>query len=247
MKYITIILSLFVFLLVITSCGNTKKFSQSIPEVEKTQFIKHSEDWRNLRYAEIIPVFKSGTKLYMEVYNSIGSNEVPQGLWDKLDAGMMAKEYGAEKVILNGPRYWVINHLEARGETENGKVVNFGGIEMTLRATLNSSIFTGAVGSKLYTENEVERETTFHYYKDNMVYELTSPTGEVYRMQSYGLMKDPNLTIERLENLGDRLTLPEGWTYNARTLKENDTMIANGIAYVINDDLGNSYQKVTKK
>lgn len=233
--------------ILMVSCGGNKlPFSERIPAVKKSQFIEHSKDWRNLRYAEIIPVFKKGTKLYMEVYNTVGSNELPQELWEKLNVEEMMKEYGAKKVILNGPRYWVINQLDARGETESGKVVNFGGIEMTLRATIESSIFGGGLGGKLYEENEIQRETTYYFWKDNMVYELTSPKGEVYRMQSYAQIKDPSLTIDKLENLGERLTLPEGWSYNARKLTEKSTMKANGIAYVINDNLGNSYQKVTQ-
>ena len=30
--------------------GNMDEFSQRIPEVEKSQFSEHSEDWKNLRY-----------------------------------------------------------------------------------------------------------------------------------------------------------------------------------------------------
>lgn len=240
-----IFISLLLAILVI-GCETTNDFSDRIPAVEKSQFIKHADDWRNLRYGEIIPVFKDKAKLYVEVYNSVTCNELPKEPWDKLDAEKMAKDYGAKTVILNGPRYWLINKMEGRGKSRSGKVVNFGGIEMRLVATLNSNIFSGTVGDKIYTENEVKRETTYHYYKDNMVYELTSPKGEVYRMQSYTQMKDSALTIEQLENLGDRLDLPEGWSYKAKILKQNSAMAANGIAYVINDELGNSYQKITQ-
>ncbi|MEL6660032.1 MAG: hypothetical protein AAFP77_20115 [Bacteroidota bacterium] len=228
-----------------TSCGNMDEYSHRIPAVEKSQFIRHAEDWRNLRYGEVIPVFRKGAKLYIEVYNTIGSNELPQELWEKLAAEEMKASYGAEQVILNGPRYWVLNRMSASGATQAGKVANFGGIEMTLRATIATDIFEGAVGTdKLYTENEIQRETTFHFWKDNMVYELTSPEGEIYRMQSYAQMVDPNLTIEQLATLGERLSLPEGWSYEARVLEENSTMVADGLAIVINDELGNSYQKI---
>lgn len=237
---------LIILALLATGCGSSVAFSERIPAVEKSQFIDHGEDWRNLRYAEIIPVFRKGAKIYIEVYNTVGSNELPQDLWEKLNPEVMAQEYNAQKVILNGPRYWVINQLEAHGETKSGKVANFGGIEMTLRATLQPNIFSGTVGSKLYEENQVQRETTYHFWKDNMVYELTSPSGEVYRMQSYAQIKDPTLTIEKLEHLGQSLSLPEGWTYQARILEQNSTMVADGLAYVINDNLGNSYQKVTQ-
>lgn len=229
---------------IIGCTGSKVPFSERIPEVEKSQFIQHPKDWRNLRYGEIIPVFKDGTKLYIEVYNTLGSNELPQDLWDNLNAKQLTKEYGAQKVILNGPRYWVVNQIEARGKSRGGKVANFGGIEMTLGGTIESDISDVGLGSKLYEENEVRRETTYHFRKDNLVYELTSPTGDVYRMQSYAQITDPGLTIEQLETLGERLSPPEGWSYHVRKLVEDETLTANGIAYVINDDLGNSYQKI---
>ena len=233
--------------ILVIGCGNKTDFSDRILAVEKSQFIKHADDWRNLRYGEIIPVFKNKAQLHVEVYNSVTCNELPQELWEKLNAKKMAETYDAKTVILNGPRYWLINKMEGRGKTSEGKVVNFGGIEMRLVATLNSNIFSGTVGDKLYTENEVKRETTYHYYKDNMVYELTSPKGKIYRMQSYTTMKDPTLTIDKLENLGNSLDLPKGWSYEAKILKENSIMAANGVAYVINDELGNSYQRILQK
>ncbi len=40
----------------------------------------------------------------MVIYNTVGSNELLQELWEKIDAEAMKKEFGAEKVLLNGPR-----------------------------------------------------------------------------------------------------------------------------------------------
>ncbi len=62
----------------IVSCGNEEEFVNTIPEVKKVQHIEHPKDWINLRYGEIIPIFKSGINLYIEAYNSIGSNLLPQ-------------------------------------------------------------------------------------------------------------------------------------------------------------------------
>lgn len=116
---------------------------------------------------------------------------------------------------------------------------------MRLGAVIETKLWEGTVGNALYTPNEVQRTTTFIYYAGNMVYELTSPAGDVYRMQSYTQMFDPTLTIADLETLGARLDLPEGWSYQARVLGENSALVADGLAYVINDELANSYQQVT--
>lgn len=220
---------------------------QAVPATTATQSMPVPDDLRNVRYCEVIPVFKDGTTLNVEVYNTLGLNDCPADAWQKLDAEKMAEQYGAKVVKLNGPRYWVINKLVGGGATANGKVADFGGIQMALRATLQTKIWEGSVGEKLYTPNEVHRTTVYTYRAGNMVYELVAPNGDVYMMQSYAQMADPKLTIADLENLGSRLKLPQGWTYRARTLDADVQLEANGLAYVINDDLYNAYQRVTGK
>ncbi len=66
-------------------------------------------------------------------------------------------------------------------------------------------------------------------------------------MQSYAQIADPSLSISDLENLGSRLELPKGWSYRTRVLTEDSRLRANGVAYVINDNLYDSYQKVTEQ
>lgn len=217
---------------------------KTVPEVMRTQFMPPPDDIRDFRYCEIVPIFRSGVTFNVEVYNTIGLNECPADLWDALNTKEMAESYGAVDVKLNGPRYWVINKVVAEGKTAVGKTVDFNGIEMNLGGVIETKLWEGTVGGKLYTENEVQRTTTFTYNAGEMVYELISADGEVYRMQSYAQMIDPTLTTDDLERLGDRLTLPEGWRYEARILTEESLLIADGLAFVINDDFGNSYQKV---
>lgn len=242
--YSKIIAGVLCSILVMGCGGDITQFAERIPMVQRTQFIEHAEDWRNLRYGEILPIFRSGFNIYVEVYNTISFNELPQDQWDKIDADALAEEFGAQRVIKNGPRYWLVNKIDSRDESENGKIASFGGIEMMLRGKVQFSILDGGLGKTFYAEKEINRATTFHFYKGNRVYELTSPKGEVYRMQSYAQIIDKTLTIDQLENLGERLDLPDGWSYHARILDSDVAMIADGVAYVINDELGNSYQKV---
>jgi hypothetical protein len=237
---LSLILSLAI---VLTACGGT---AATIPAVTPSQSMTLPADLRDYRYCEIIPVFRKGLDYQVEVYNTLGSNECPADLWSQVDAEALKEQYGAVVVKVNGPRYWVMNSITGSGATVAGKVVDFGGIEMTQRAVLETKIWQGTVGDKFYTPNEVHRVTTYLYLKGNMVYELTSPEGDVYRMQSYAQIADPILTIADLENLGSRLDLPDGWTYQARVLTEDSELKVDGLAYLINDNLYNSYQKVTK-
>jgi hypothetical protein len=227
----------------ILGCGGDV---QTVPAITPTQSMPVPDDLRDWRYCEVIPVFQDGTTLNVEVYNTLGLNDCPADPWTKLNAEAMAKQYSAKLVKLNGPRHWVINKLVGGGATASGKVADFGGIQMKLVGKLQTKVWEGTVGDKLYTPNEVHRTTVYTYRAGNMVYELTAPNGDVYMMQAYAQIVEAKLTIADLETLGSRLKLPQGWIYRARKLDADVELKADGLAYVINDDLYNAYQRVTK-
>jgi hypothetical protein len=60
----------------------------------------------------------------------------------------------------------------------------------------------------------------------NEVYELLSPDGVVFVMQSASLRVDRHNTVDKLPTLGDRLSLPKGWQFRVRTLGEELVMSA---------------------
>ena len=204
-----------------------------------------SGELRNVRYCEIIPVTREGRTLTAWVYNTLGLNDCPAAEWDALTEEEVNEEYGSVAAKLNGPRYWVIDKLIASGSTTTEQRFTFGGIEMELRATLETKLREGTVGEEFYVPNEVQRDTVYVYKAGYPVYELTSPEGDVYIMQSYAQVKDKTLTIDDLATLGSKLALPEGWTYSTRTLAEDFELVTTGLAYVINDDLYNAYQRRT--
>ncbi len=204
-----------------------------------------SGELRNVRYCEIIPVTRKGHTLTSWVYNTLGLNDCPAEEWDALTEDEVNEEYGSVAAKLNGPRYWVIDKLVVSGASATDERFTFGGIEMKLRATLETNLRGSTVGEEFYVPNEVQRDTVYTYDAGKPVYELTSPEGDVYIMQSYAQIKDKNLTIDDLASLGSKLSLPEGWTYSTRTLTEVFELVTTGLAYVINDDLYNAYQRRT--
>jgi hypothetical protein len=218
----------------------------TVPAVTPSQSLPVPAGLRDFRYCEVIPVFQQGLSLHVEVYNTLGLNDCPADAWAKLDAAAMAKQFGARLVKLNGPRHWVIDRLVGSGATASGKVADFGGIQMRQVATLQTKLWQGTVGDKFYAPNEVHRNTVWTYGAGRLVYELVGPKGEVYMMQSYAQIVDPGLTLAALEHLGSRLKLPAGWHYRTRKLDADVELKADGLAYVINDDLYNSYQRVMK-
>lgn len=91
---------------------------------------------------------------------------------------------------LNGPRYWVLDKLIGSGSSNTEQRFTFGGIEMELRASLDTKIREGTVGEEFYVPNQVKRDTVYIYNAGEPVFELTSPEGDVYTMQSYAQIKD---------------------------------------------------------
>jgi hypothetical protein len=119
-----------------------------------------------------------------------------------------------------------------------------GGIPMQTVAKVRITDVRMFAGKRpAYTETEVERSTTWTFHAGQPVHELIAPNGSVYAMQSASLLKDPNLT-ERLPNLGERLQMPDGWTYRVRNPDQDLVVQAcNGVAHVVLDEFENNYQR----
>ncbi len=76
------------------------------------------------------------------------------------------------------------------------------------------------------------------------MYELISPKGRVYVMQSYSQIVDPTLVYADLIELGSRLKPPRGWHYRSRILDADLVAQSTGMAHVIQDELQNTYQRL---
>jgi hypothetical protein len=200
-------------------------------------------DLRGTRYCEIVPVYRDGLSFHLGVYNTIGHSDCPQAVWEAIDAEALAKEIDAEEVIMNGPRYFVMDRIIASGTTKDGETRVLGGLEMTERATLSLPLRDIVFGSRPYSEKTVNRETTYVYDAGKPVYEITDDDGNVYVMQTFAQIVDKGLTMDDLAGLGSRLELPRGWSYGARVLDEEMRLTASGVAHVIQDDLENTYQR----
>ena len=207
------------------------------------KYEKSVSNLRNLRYCEVIYGKRDFLTLEVKVFNTQGLNLCPEAQWKTLTKESIEKSYGASFVLLNGPRYWTMDEIQAAGSTVNSIKESFGGIEMNLRATLKVGLLKQLLGSKQYSPNEIIRTTSFIYKAGTPIYELTSPAGEVYVMQSYSQIVNPNLAMSDLSDLAKQLKLPAGWTYKTRVLDQELSLIANGIAYVLQDNLSNSYQR----
>ena len=217
--------------------------SGAIPVVTQTQFLRLPEDLREFRYCEVLAISLDGMAPTVDVYNTMGHNDCPADQWATLDEATIAETYGLAMARLNGPRYWVIDGIQGRGESLAGDVVDFDGLEMRWVAQINPTPSqVASMSAAFYSETEVARDTVYTYNAGTLVYELVSPDGHVYRMQSYSQQVDPTLTLHDLENLGNRLDLTEGWRFQTSILAEDEYLSADGVAVVVTDELNNTYQ-----
>ncbi|MEL6538369.1 MAG: hypothetical protein AAFQ98_23310, partial [Bacteroidota bacterium] len=132
-----------------------------------------------------------------------------------------------------------VNRVYSDDDIQYSKVADFGGIQMKLAAQIRGELIETP-----YTEEEVARWNTFEFHEGNRVYKLVNELGEAYIMQSYSRMIAPDQTLEELENLGTKLSLPEGWRFETEILQEDFELKTEGQAFVIIDDFENTYQKI---
>ena len=200
-------------------------------------------DMRGLRYCEVLLVNIVNGAAIADVYNSYPMNTCPAEQWATLDAQQIATDEGSVIAVLNGPRYWLMNHVE-KSPSDDQITKTFGGIEMIRRATVDVGDIKAAAVP--YTPHAVNRSTVFAFDTGMEVYELTADDGTVYVMQTYSQQKDPSLQESDLAGLAARLQLPPGWSFSSRVLDEPlQVVTTDGPAYVLQDDLGNSYSRKT--
>ena len=156
--------------LAVTGCGIDDELNatsaQTAPAAESSTTIAGSSvppELRDVRYCEVIPSVTEGDTTTTYVYNTLGFNFCPPELWNSLTEAEVNQEFGSQSAELNGPRHFVMDSISASGESTTGQTFTFGGIEMSLRATLTTPAGQPTVGQQFYVPNEVQRVTTFTY------------------------------------------------------------------------------------
>lgn len=196
-------------------------------------------DMRNVRYGEVLAVYHRDGRFEAEVFGTQLLNDCPQEQWVTLDATTLAAEMDALVVKLNGPRYWTLDGFGLKVAVVDPVFRDFNGIQMRRIAVVDLGEVP-RLGP--YTETKVNRGAVFFWDEGQTVHELVNPDGLAYVMQALCVGVDPTMSPESLLTLGERLALPDGWTYRTRVLDEElvvDT--SSSLATVLQDDFENSY------
>jgi len=198
---------------------------------------------RGDRYCEVLGITPSAAGLTAEVYSTFPLNDCPQDQWQALDPATLPAVTGTPLALLNGPRFWTIDAV-TRTSTDDIVQRDFGGLAMNRYATVTVPGLEAARES--YVIREVDRRAVMTLFAGREVYVLIDPGGANYVMQSWSHQVDSDLTEGDLATLGDRLVLPEGWQFETRTLTEDLVIrFGNEPAQVVQDDLGNTYSRIT--
>jgi hypothetical protein len=196
-------------------------------------------DMRGVRYGEVLAVYLRENGLEAEVFGTQLINDCPQELWDTLDAETVAAEMGAIMAKLNGPRYWTLDGFGTKLQPVEPIMRDFNGIMMRRIAVVELGP-EPKMGP--YNEMKVNRQVIFFFDAGQTVHELVNPEGLAYVMQALCIGVDPTMSVESLDTLGERLSMPEGWSYRSRVLTEDLIIDTTGSpATVLQDEFENSY------
>lgn len=216
-----------------------------------------AKDLHGVHHAEIVVFTKDqdGPGGFGMVYNTLGlTDEVSDEEFDAqfraLDPEALATEFHGDVVWMNGPRRALMDRLTA-SVLDDGKITMVGPIPMRTVATMHLPDLDRFLASERppYTEMTIGRTTEWFFNRGRQVYQLVSPTGHVYIMQSASQHVDPDLTLDKLPTLGERLQLPDGWEYRTPTLDEDLVVRARrggGDATIVFDEYENNYQRIDK-
>ena len=200
-------------------------------------------DFRDARYCEVLELRGQIPDARVNVWNTIGFSDCPAAKLETIDPAALAAESGAELVLVNGPRHFLMDRAAARvGPT----VRSFGGMRMRKVATIPIDEAADLVQAP-YGERTIERVNTWSWDEGRRVFELLAPGGITYVMQSYSQMRDATLQLADLRSLGSRLALPDGWRYRTRRLRKDLTLGAKGSATIVQDDFLNTYQRAPRR
>jgi hypothetical protein len=206
----------------------------------------HLRDLRGKPHAEVV-IIKRDTEGLGAVGICYNTLSLPDRLSDEqfraLNPEALKAEFGGDGIWMNGPRRAQMDEASAE-VLDGGQITSVGGIPMQTVAKVRiPDVRLFARTRPAYTETEVERTTTWTFHAGQPVHELVAPDGSVYAMQSASLLKDPDLA-EQLANLGQRLQMPDGWTYRVRTPDQDLVVQArDGVAHVVLDEFENNYQR----
>lgn len=201
------------------------------------------ENARGTVWCEIVPMVGTPPNAVMHIYTSTFADTCTEERSAALDMTKLAAELGVAKVIMNPGRYWAFDRATA---FTAGELVDFHGIKAHWGATMTPQAVAAIVGTQPFSVGKIKRDTEWFYMKGKPAYLLRTPEGKVWVLQVFTKAKDKTLSMETLDQLGGKLQLPEGWKFEVKVLDRDLSLqprqVPDSEAYIMRDNLGNTYQ-----
>lgn len=198
---------------------------------------------RDTPWCELGPAIGTPPDVVVHVFNSTNS-PIPctTEVSDKFDLKALAEKYGVPALMLNPARFWIADKVMFY---KAGDVMDADGVKLTWAAEMTAAAAANITRAKPYEYVQITRDTLWYFEKDRPVFLMRQPDGKVWVMQVYSHNTDKTLSSANMAQLGDRLNLPEGWTYDVKVLSEPlliEPARAEGVAHIIRDEFENTYQ-----
>ena len=207
------------------------------PELKQTD-TPQSYSGRPIAYNEVLLAYRSWFDFKVIIYNDL-NDVLSDKEFSALDFDAIKKNTGANLVIPNGYRYWVLDKIEGTKIVPRRTLANH---EFLVPGFVTISVWE-AIFRKPYKPKTVNRDTIYTYFANTKVYRLTDPSGNVYTMQSATRAIDKNQTLDKLDQLGSKLNLPSGWKFRIDVLEKDLILPSNGQTEIIQDEFQNTYQR----
>ena len=150
------------------------------------------------------------------IYNTSADGPCDLDAFSRIDPGDLAREHGARKAQLIGPKYWSMDEPTLG----LGEARNFGGIKARLAAKLPLAALGSGEGADPYKPYVTKKAQRMVFKAGRPVYELVDAKGNIFVMNAFG-DRVPDNDPARLDGV---LPVPDGWTYRVRS-PERDLVI----------------------
>ena len=197
------------------------------------------DDLRGYAHGEIYLVRKARHHAEAKVYNTTGFGPVRAGEFEAIDVQRLAADTRSDLAWKSPWRFWTVDAatIIPVGESRELQGLMFTLVaKMHLPVTFDLSRYQSAPA---YQPMQIRRAGTDEFHAGRPVFLLRSPEGITWVMEAF---TDRDLRESDLPDLAARLALPEGWRYKTVTLGEDLIITTRGLAQIVPDDLGNTYQ-----